>query len=57
MRTTPTYLYGALIVALITAPLMGLLYVGEQLADLPFPPFDLFDWLARTLPGDVITAM
>jgi len=34
---------------------MALWYFGEQLAGLPFAPFDVFDWLARTLPGDVIT--
>ncbi|MBI5957402.1 MAG: molybdopterin-dependent oxidoreductase [Chloroflexi bacterium] len=47
-------LMGALVGVLLTAPLMALLYLGEQAAGLPFPPFDLFDWLARTLPGDVI---
>lgn len=46
----------ALIAALlITLPLMALLYLAEQSAELPFVPFDLFDWIARTLPGDVIT--
>ena len=34
----------------------ALLYLGEQLASLPFVPFDLFDTLARVLPGGVITA-
>jgi DMSO/TMAO reductase YedYZ molybdopterin-dependent catalytic subunit len=34
---------------------MALWYLGEQLAGLPFVPFDIFDWLARILPGDVIT--
>ena len=31
------------------------MYLGERLAGLPFLPFDLFDWIARVLPGDVIT--
>jgi DMSO/TMAO reductase YedYZ molybdopterin-dependent catalytic subunit len=35
--------------------LIGLSYLGWQLAELPFIPFDLFDWLARVLPGDVVT--
>lgn len=35
--------------------LMALFYLGEQLAGLPFVPFDLFDWLARVLPGNIIT--
>jgi DMSO/TMAO reductase YedYZ molybdopterin-dependent catalytic subunit len=34
---------------------MAFWFLGEQLAGLSFVPFDLFDWLARVLPGDVIT--
>ena len=45
---------GALVGALITAPLMALLYLGAQVAGLPFAPFDLFNWLARVLSGDII---
>jgi DMSO/TMAO reductase YedYZ molybdopterin-dependent catalytic subunit len=48
-------LIGALIGALTAIPVMAILYLGEQFAMLPFPPFDAFDWLARVLPGDVIT--
>jgi DMSO/TMAO reductase YedYZ molybdopterin-dependent catalytic subunit len=41
---------------LITAvPLTALLYLGEQLAALPFIPFEFFDWLARMLPGNIVT--
>jgi len=47
---------GVLLGALTSLPLMALLYLGEQLAGLPFVPFDLFDWLARVLPGRVVTA-
>lgn len=47
---------GAWLGALISLPVMGLLYLGNQLAGLPFVPFDLFDWLARVLPGNVVTA-
>src|SRR5207244_12193348 len=39
-----------------SVPVLALLYLGEQLAGLPFVPFDLFDWLARVLPGSVVTA-
>lgn len=46
---------GALVGALLTAPLIGVMYLAYQLADLPFVPFDLFDWLTRVLPGPVIT--
>lgn len=34
---------------------MAVLAAGERWAGLPFPPFDLFDWLARTLPGRLVT--
>jgi DMSO/TMAO reductase YedYZ molybdopterin-dependent catalytic subunit len=29
--------------------------IGFALFGLPFPPFDTFDWMARQLPGDLIT--
>ena len=38
---------GAVWVAVVTA-------IGLRLAGLPFPPFDLFDWEARVLPGAVL---
>jgi DMSO/TMAO reductase YedYZ molybdopterin-dependent catalytic subunit len=47
---------GALLGGLTSLPLIALLFLGEQFAGLPFVPFDLFDWLARVLPGNVITA-
>ena len=47
---------GALLGGLTSLPMLALLYLGEQLASLPFVPFDLFDWLARVLPGGVVTA-
>lgn len=46
---------GALLGGLTSLPLMALSFLGEQWAGLPFIPFDLFDWLARALPGDVVT--
>jgi len=51
----PSLALGALLGGLTSLPLMALWYLGEQLAGLLFVPFDVFDWLARTLPGDVIT--
>jgi hypothetical protein len=36
-----------LAILLITAPLVGVLYLGAQLLRLPFPPFDLYDWPVR----------
>jgi len=49
------YLTGALIGGLITAPMIALMYLGSQLLDLTFVPFDVFNWMARLLPGPVIT--
>jgi hypothetical protein len=46
---------GALIGVLLTAPLIGIMYLADQLLDLPFVPFDLFDLLTRVLPGPLIT--
>lgn len=46
---------GALLGAATSLPLMTLAYLGERLARLPFLPFDVFDWMARVLPGDLIT--
>jgi DMSO/TMAO reductase YedYZ molybdopterin-dependent catalytic subunit len=46
---------GAFIGAVLAFPVLGLFYLGEIVASLPFLPFDLFDWLARNLPGSLIT--
>ena len=46
---------GALVGGLLTAPLIGIMYLANQLIDSPFPPFDFFNWIARVLPGPLIT--
>jgi DMSO/TMAO reductase YedYZ molybdopterin-dependent catalytic subunit len=46
---------GALVGACLTVSLTAVLYLGWKLAGLPFVPFDLFDWVARRLPGPVVT--
>ena len=46
---------GALIGALLTAPQIAILYLVNQLAALPFVPFDIFDWMTPLLPGPLIT--
>jgi len=46
---------GALIGALLTAPQIAILYLVNQLAALPFVPFDIFDWMIPLLPGPLIT--
>ncbi len=47
--------YGALAGALISAPLVGLMFLVDKLLDLPFVPFALFDWIATVTPGPLIT--
>ncbi|HUK99564.1 MAG TPA: molybdopterin-dependent oxidoreductase [Nitrospirota bacterium] len=47
-------LIGSAIGALLTAALIAVFYAGWRLADLPFVPFDVFDWMTRILPGAVI---
>lgn len=47
--------WGVLVGSLFAVPLTALLYLADQLADLPFVPFELFNWLVRVLPGDLIT--
>ena len=46
---------GALVGALLSALLVAASYLGWKLGALPFAPFDLFDWIARELPGSVVT--
>ncbi len=47
--------FGALVGALLTAPMMALMYFADKWLDLSFTPFDVFDWIARILPGPVVT--
>jgi DMSO/TMAO reductase YedYZ molybdopterin-dependent catalytic subunit len=54
MRRPATSFLGATLGALLTAPLLAVFYLAEQVFGLPFPPFAVFDWLARTLPGDIV---
>lgn len=51
----PGMLMGALLGALISAPLMAIFYLGDRFAGLPFIPFDFFDWFQRSLPGPIVT--
>lgn len=46
---------GALLGGLTALPLLGLFFLAYQVANLPFVPFDVFDWVARVLPGDLVT--
>lgn len=51
----PSFILGAIIGAFLTAPLIAIFYLGDAIAGLPFIPLDTFDWLARALPGGLIT--
>ncbi len=41
--------------ALLSAALAAVLYAGWKVGSFPFPPFDLFDWISRRLPGALLT--
>ncbi len=45
---------GAMLGLLSSLMVMALSYLGNAFAGLPFIPFDLFDWMARHLPGALI---
>ena len=46
---------GVLSGVLLTAPLLGLMYLASEWTGLPYAPFDLFDWITRVLPGPLLT--
>jgi hypothetical protein len=45
---------GVLVGALTSLPVIALSLLGAWLANLPPIPLDVFDWLARTLPGPLV---
>ena len=51
----PRISVGALVGFLAAAPLAALLFLAWRVASAPFTPFDLFDRMARVLPGAVVT--
>jgi DMSO/TMAO reductase YedYZ molybdopterin-dependent catalytic subunit len=46
---------GALTGGLLTSALTAVMYLTNQWPGLPFVPFDLFNWVTRILPGDLVT--
>ena len=46
---------GGLVGGLLTAALTAVFYLANQLLDLPFIPYDIFNWITRVLPGDLVT--
>ena len=51
----PTLWLGALVGGLLTTTLTSLLFLADQIAGLPFIPFDVFDYVSRILPGPLLT--
>jgi DMSO/TMAO reductase YedYZ molybdopterin-dependent catalytic subunit len=54
MRRRSILFSGVLVGVCLTAALMALLYLADQSAGLPLVMYDLFDWMARVLPADLI---
>ena len=50
----PGLVTGALVAAMLTASLISVFYLAWKVAGLPFVPFDVFDWMTRILPGQVL---
>ena len=48
-------LSGTTVGFLISLPWLALMYAGQQIAGLPLVPFDLFEFLARSLPGGIVS--
>ena len=46
---------GALVGGLLTVPVIAVMYLADNLLELSFAPYDVFDWIARILPGAVVT--
>ncbi len=55
-RLISSLVTGALFALLLTAPLLGLMFLAQQVVGTPFIPFDVFDLVSRILPGSVVTA-
>ena len=49
------FAWGAIYGALAGIIVVALTYLGERLFSLSFLPFDIFDWLARILPGPLVS--
>jgi DMSO/TMAO reductase YedYZ molybdopterin-dependent catalytic subunit len=53
-RTRLNALIGALVGTMTASALTAVLYLADVAGGLPFIPFDVFDWMTRTLPGGLI---
>ena len=52
---TQTIGLGALVGSLLTVPMVAVMYLADNWLDFSFAPYDIFDWIARILPGPVVT--
>ncbi len=52
----PRFWQGAWLSFLLLLPLTALGYLASRFVAVPFVPYSFFDWLARALPGPLITA-
>ena len=52
---TQTIGLGALVGGLLTVPMVSVMYLADKWLGLSFAPYDIFDWIARILPGPVVT--
>jgi DMSO/TMAO reductase YedYZ molybdopterin-dependent catalytic subunit len=53
--TKPLPREGALVGAILTTAFLAVSFLGWKALAFPFLPFDLFDWIARVLPGPLVT--
>ena len=47
--------FGSLVGAMLAAPMVAMMYLAHTWVGFSFAPFDVFDWIARQLPGPVVT--
>ncbi len=47
--------FGTLVGIMLAAPMIAMMYAAQKWVKLSFAPFDVFDWIARLLPGPVVT--
>ena len=52
---TQTIGLGALVGGLLIVPMVAVMYLADNLLNFSFAPYDIFDWIARILPGPVVT--
>ncbi|MDB6125111.1 MAG: oxidoreductase molybdopterin binding protein [Pedosphaera sp.] len=52
----PGILAGLFVGLMLTLVLTVIFYLAWKLAGLPFVPFDIFDWMTRVLPGQIIAS-